>query len=159
MTHFVSINILGKSSQNISGLNLSKAGYAQMEDITIYEWDGTCIRGTGVMIPMNETNGGHKRTRPRREVAIKRSKVAVHERSTDRGYHGVSSSYLAQAIRLAQYSKSSTPKLVEAQIKNPLKEVQSLFPGARKFTPEEAIEYKIALNQVYKPTGRNRFKL
>ena len=52
---------------------------------------------------------------------------------------------------------TTTSKLVILSEKNWITESSNVFPNARKFTPEEAIEYKTALKQVYKPIGRNRF--
>lgn len=36
---------------------------------------------------------------------------------------------------------------------------KSLFPGIRDFTKDEAVIYEMALSQLFKPTGRNLFKL
>ena len=36
---------------------------------------------------------------------------------------------------------------------------KSLFPDIRDFTKDEAVIYEMALSQLFKPTGRNLFKL
>ena len=43
--------------------------------------DGTCIVGTGVRIPMNETDGVHKRTLSGLKANAKRSKAEIRGKS------------------------------------------------------------------------------
>lgn len=63
------------------------------------------------------------------------------------------------SIRMVHYQDTNTPKLVELSDRTLVSEALSTFPNSRKFTPHEAEEYNDVLKTLYKPTGRNRFKL